>query len=253
MSATGQGVRLLYGLGYAPSWANGGKDRHAPPTADHMGDWYRYCVELMRRYRGRGVVYGVWNEPNLADFFTGTFDEYTSLVRYAGDALRAVDPAARLSGPETSDLATAGREAWYTNAVKSLAGVFDVVTTHWYCGAHCGTGNQIGRTLTQYMTARAADVQAGTPVWLTETGLDSADDARQAAFYEAVLTAYAQNARNNRGAPPAWQNVFFYHLLANDNATMIWTDPGRTNRLAFTRYQSWINRQPNVPLKPTDR
>lgn len=242
MSPTTQGFYVLYGLGYAPSWANGGRDDSYPPTASHMGDWYHYCAELMRRYAGRHVVYSVWNEPNLDLFFMGSFDDYANLVRYASQAARAIDPTARLSGPETSNLSTPGRETWHQGALTLLGGMFDVVTTHWYCGSRCApTSDGIAQQVSAYVNARVAEIPEGTPFWLTETGMSTPDDSRQAVFYDGVLKAYTDGfKRAARRGRPAWQNVFFYHLLADDDDTIVRVDPQRTRRQAFARYQAWV-------------
>lgn len=250
MAAATQGFHVLYGLGYAPSWANGGQPAIYPPTPEHLGDWYHYCAELMRRYTGRSVVYEVWNEPNLDLFFMGSFDDYSNLVRYASQALRTIDPTARLSGPETSDLATPGRESWHHDAVTQLGSMFDIVTTHWYCTTRCAAGaDAVSQQLATYIAARAAELPVGMPLWLTETGLATGDDAAQAAFYDGVMAAYRDNFRQAGRQRPAWQNVFFYHLLAPDDSTIVRPDPARTRRQAFYRYQYWILGLPYAVLR----
>jgi hypothetical protein len=242
MAAATQGFHVLYGMGYAPSWANGGRSSNSAPTGQFVSAWAHYCTELMRRYQGRGIVYEVWNEPNLDAFFMGSFDDYVNLVRAASQALRAVDPTGRLSGPETSSANTPGRETWHADAVSRLGSMYDVITTHWYCGRNCpGTAAGIADQLTAYLQPRIAQVPEGTPFWLTETGFDTSNDAAQALFYDGVLTAYQQNFLTSRRHRPAWQNVFFYHLLAPDNSTIVRLDPARTPRQAFLRYRSWIN------------
>jgi hypothetical protein len=255
MAATEQGFYVLYGLGYAPSWANGGRGDNYPPSPSHLGDWYHYCAELMRRYRGRYVVYEVWNEPNLDIFFMGSFDDYANLVRYASQAMRAIDPTARLSGPETSSLNTPGRESWHRDAVSQLAGMFDIVTTHWYCGSRCGPGaDGVAEQVAAYIGTRSADLPQGVPLWLTETGVATTDDARQAEFYDGVLKAYDGNFRNAGRRRPAWQNLFFYHLLAPDDATIVRLNLVRTRRQAYYRYQYWILGRPYaVPRTATVR
>jgi len=248
MSAAAQGLRVLYGLGAAPAWANGGQAENFAPAPEHLSDWYHYCVELMRRYQGRGIVYEVWNEPNIDLFFQGSYSQYIDLVRLASQAARATDATARLSGPEASSLPTPGRESWYRDAVRDLGGMLDIVTTHWYCGTHCGTVGQIAAEVTAYMNDRASSVPVGVPLWLTETGSSTPDDGRQAEFYEGVLQAYANNFRQHFRSTPAWQNVFFYHLLADDDNTIVRTDPDRTNRAAFYTYQKWIH-QPSAAAR----
>ncbi len=242
MAATTQGFHLLYGLGYAPSWANGGRSSNYAPTGEYVSAWAHYCTELMRRYRGRGVVYEVWNEPNLDAFFMGSFDDYVNVVRAASQALLAVDPTGRLSGPETSSANTPGRESWHADAVSRLGSMFDVVTSHWYCSRNCpATADAIAQQVAAYVQSRTASLPQGVPFWLTETGFATPDDGRQALFYDGVLQAYQQNFTESRRRRPAWQNVFFYHLLAPDDATIVRLDPARTPRLAFRRYQDWIN------------
>jgi len=251
MAAARQGFHVMYGMGYAPSWANGGRSTNYAPTGEFVAAWAHYCAELMRRYRGLGVVYEVWNEPNLDIFFMGSFEDYVNLVRSASQALRAEDPTGRLSGPETSNLNTPGRESWHADAVSRLGSMFDVVTTHWYCGRSCGgTASAIASQLMAYLQPKIAQVPVGVPFWLTETGSDTTNDATQALFYEGVLTAYQRTFATSRRNRPAWQNVFFYHLLAPDNATIVWLDAARTPRQAFRRYQEWINDRPlAVPRK----
>jgi hypothetical protein len=245
IAAARQGFHVMYGMGNAPSWANGGRSGIYAPTAAHMGDWYHYAQELMRRYAGLGIVYEVWNEPNLDKFFMGSFDDYATLVRYASQAVRAVDPTGRVSGPETSDASTAGRQTWYSDAVSQLGGMLDVVTTHWYCGNPCpGTADGIAQQVTSFIDARSAQIPEGTPLWLTETGSGARDDAVQALFYDGVLQAYREKFAESRRHRPTWQNVFFYHLLAPDDETIVRMDAARTPRLAFRRYQYWILGQP---------
>jgi len=159
--------------------------------------------------------------------------------------LRAVDPSGRISGPESSNLPTPGRESWHRDAIRTLGSMLDVVTTHWYCGSRCGTVDEIDQAAGTFMAARTAEIPAGVPLWLTETGLQTPDDGRQVEFYEGVLRAYSRNFQPGRraGLPP-WQNVFFYHLLADDDNTLVRLDPNRTSRAAFDRYRWWIAGRP---------
>jgi hypothetical protein len=250
MAAAAEGFHVLYGLGHAPAWANGGRSGVYPPTGGALGAWLHYCTELMRRYRDRGVVYEVWNEPNLDVFFMGSFDDYVNLVRAASQAVRAVDPTGRIAGPETSNLNTPGRESWHNDAVSRLGSMFDVITSHWYCGKSCaGTADGIARQLATYLDARTANVPAGVPFWLTETGQDTRSDAVQALFYDGVLLAYQQNFARSRRRLATWQNIFFYHLLAPDDATIVRLDDARTPREAFRHYQNAIRSQGTAVLR----
>src|SRR6266487_5243978 len=43
------GFHLYPTLSYTPSWANGGRDRSAPPV--DPGDWYNFVANVAARYR----------------------------------------------------------------------------------------------------------------------------------------------------------------------------------------------------------
>lgn len=49
------------------------------------------------------MVFEVWNEPNLKDFFwAGTMEEYFKLYKYAAFAIKKVDSELRVGGPATA-------------------------------------------------------------------------------------------------------------------------------------------------------
>jgi hypothetical protein len=155
--------------------------------------------------------------------------------------VRAVDPTGRVAGPETSNLNTPGRERWHDDAVSRLGSMLDVVTSHWYCGSRCaGTPDALARQVAAYIGLRTVNLPEGVPFWLTETGMETSSDSTQALFYDGVLLAFHQNLATSRRRLPSWQNVFFYHLLASDEATIVRLDDPRTPREAFRHYQAAI-------------
>lgn len=116
-------VFVLYGT---PTWASsnptqegasgaGAKGAQAIPT--DMTKWDRFCTKVATRYLGKIKYYEVWNEPNLnADglggvdgttfFFSGTFAQLSQLVRRANQAIKAVDPTAKIVSPAITQWST---------------------------------------------------------------------------------------------------------------------------------------------------
>lgn len=45
---------------------------------DNPADWYDVCFRAATRYRGRIDHWGMWNEPNLDNFFQGANAATTS-------------------------------------------------------------------------------------------------------------------------------------------------------------------------------
>ncbi|MHB1594283.1 MAG: GH39 family glycosyl hydrolase [Streptosporangiaceae bacterium] len=118
--------------------------------ARHLVD--RYGIDEVATW-----AFEVWNEPNLAVFWTGTRQEYLRLYDEAAGAIKSVDGRLRVGGP-----ATAAAE-WIDSLAAHAAadGVpLDFVSTHTY-------GNlplDLRPTLARHGLAKV-------PVWWTEWGV----------------------------------------------------------------------------------
>lgn len=140
--------------------------------------------------------YEIWNEQNLHDpgwgFWVGTMDQYYEMLRPASEAVKRADPNAVVSigafaGAEVK-LAEALRTYKYSDGKTPLDFV-DLLNFHFYSGRVAPevatmdpnvyrTGEvQGGRTFEQEMEALAVwrdQYKPGAPIWLTETGYDTA-------------------------------------------------------------------------------
>lgn len=65
----------------------------------------KFAAAVVGHYKGRGIIWEIWNEPNIASFWTkhgngansdGFADEYTALVKAAVPAMREADPNATI-------------------------------------------------------------------------------------------------------------------------------------------------------------
>jgi hypothetical protein len=100
--AASEGVSLLGVLAYGNTWASslpGATDFHPP---DDPAVFARFAVEVVRRYGDRVRDWEVWNEPNAGFRFwrsraTGDPRAFGALVRATVDAVRGVDPTARVA------------------------------------------------------------------------------------------------------------------------------------------------------------
>ena len=77
------------------------------PTS--MEDWAGFIRQFVRHLIGRyGAAavrqwpFEVWNEPNLAFFWSGTQGQYFEFYKATAAAVKAVDPALRVGGPATA-------------------------------------------------------------------------------------------------------------------------------------------------------
>jgi hypothetical protein len=95
---TARGMRALFILDY-------GNALYGPflaiTTAEGRAAFARFAGAAAARYRGRGVIWELWNEPNTPTAWAPVSDAaaYTALVAAAAPAIRAADPGATIIAP----------------------------------------------------------------------------------------------------------------------------------------------------------
>src|SRR5262249_16229502 len=115
------GTELLLTSGGSPTWASAKpqlKSSYSSRfTAEpaNIEDWREYVRTVVSRYKGRIQAYEIWNEPNLADFWSGSIDQMLTLTREASQIIHNVDPKALVVSPSAT--------AAY--GIPSLAGFFE--------------------------------------------------------------------------------------------------------------------------------
>jgi hypothetical protein len=256
-AAQARGIEVFATLDYTPAWATHGPELTGVP--DDPQTWIDFCFRAAQRYRGKIRYWGMWNEPNLAQFWSGSRQQYLDVILKPGaDAVHAGNPDAQVGGPELAHLVSNGADwyYWLKDTVDQAAGKLDFVTHHIYDNDGSGdvTDKLTGTTLfgdrPDFWSVAAPSVREvlkstgwypGRPVWLTETGWESGrvGEDRQATYYTGLLNDW-YTGRSDR----SWINkVFFYEVKDG-------TDPGsstwgvlrgdRSAKPAYTAYQTFI-------------
>jgi hypothetical protein len=95
------GARPLLVLGMTPAWAavnpNAGDPRWGLGTSSpprNLDDWRAYVSAIVDRYGSRIAGYEIWNEANLATFWTGTAEQMADLTAAAHGIIKAKQPEA---------------------------------------------------------------------------------------------------------------------------------------------------------------
>ena len=133
----------------------------------------RYGVAQVRTW-----FFEVWNEPNLAAFWTGTRDDYFKLYRYTVEAIKQVDDQLRVGGPATAN------DQWITEFLDFCDQhqlPADFVSTHHYPTDALGsigedTLTQLQHSQRSWLRQRAQDTHRkarGRPVYYTEWNASS--------------------------------------------------------------------------------
>ena len=116
-----------------------------------MTKWDAFCTAVATRYISKIKYYEVWNEPNLGNngtttsgssfFFSGTFAKLSEMVRRANQAIKAVDPTAKILSPAvqgwaatsgTSDTYFTGMMSASDGATGTMKDWIDIVAVHLY-------------------------------------------------------------------------------------------------------------------------
>jgi arabinogalactan endo-1,4-beta-galactosidase len=229
-----RGLNVLIMFWHTPSWANGGRGAHAPPT--NVGDYEDMAKWMAARYKGRVQAWQIWNEPNSTTFWTGTTTEYVNLLKAGYRGFKAGDAGGTvvLGGPSFND------DAWirdvYSRGAKDS---FDVVSTHPYQGfgdaapESADDGNKWWFTHTPAVRKVMTDYgDADAQIWFTEFGWSAHDNATIPSDHnwargvtEAVQADYAvraiQYARKNW---PYVGPMFWYKERSWTPASSGWFD-----------------------------
>jgi len=236
-AAKQRGLQVFPTVGYAPAWAaeadGDGKPGNEVPKA---GEYRKLCQALAAHYQGQITHWGLWNEPNLSQFFEGTRQQWIDRVLVEGiEGIRAGCPSCKVLGPELASVGT-DYAVWLDDAFKQLKAkglALDVITFHIYAGFletklggwACWDGDLFEHKLDQHRTCFGwqgplslrevllANSLGQLPVWITETGYtapisDAGKCSTQVIFYRRVLEEQLER--------PWWQGTFFYEIV-DDN------------------------------------
>ncbi|MFP4396241.1 MAG: cellulase family glycosylhydrolase [Anaerolineales bacterium] len=147
-------MRIVFILDYGNALYDGG---HSPHSDGGRAAFARFAAAAARRYRGRGVIWEIWNEPNLAHFWypEPRAHHYGLLAMRAAAAIRRADPTALVIAP-----ALCGYEwaYWETLGEMGLFQHVDAVSVHSY-GVE-----QPEELLGPYLQLRAL-IDAHNPAW----------------------------------------------------------------------------------------
>ncbi len=137
-----RGLRAIYILDYSnPLYEETvasrnpmtGQDQHdtaSPRHPESVAAFARWAGAAAAHFRGRRVVWEIWNEPNIS-FWKPKPDvaEYNALALATAKAVRQADPQATIIGPATSELPLKFLEAFFACGILEQ---LDAVSVHPY-------------------------------------------------------------------------------------------------------------------------
>jgi hypothetical protein len=137
-----RGLRALYILDYSnplyeaevvtrdPVTGREQRDTASPQKPESVAAFARWAAAAAAHFRGRGVIWEIWNEPNIT-FWKPKPDvrQYTELTLATCKAVRAADPNALIIGPATSEIPQKFLDEFFASGVLPY---LDGVSVHPY-------------------------------------------------------------------------------------------------------------------------
>ncbi len=123
----GKHLRPVFILDYGNPLYDGGL---SPCTDAGRAAFCRWTAAAVTHFRGRGVIWEMWNEPN-GDFWKPRVkvEDYVALARAVGPAIRAAAPGELYVGPATSTIDLRFLEACFQGGMLQW---WDAVSVHPY-------------------------------------------------------------------------------------------------------------------------
>jgi hypothetical protein len=175
-------ARPLFILDYANPLYDGGL---APHTEAGRAAFARFAAAAAGHFRGRGVIWEIWNEPNLAQFWKPGPDAeaYGRLALATARAVRAADPDAVVIAPGSSQFPWPFFETVFRMGVLEHV---DAVSVHPYRETAPETAAEDFARLRALIARYAPPAKRGLPIVSSEWGYSTAkgavSEARQAQY-----------------------------------------------------------------------
>jgi hypothetical protein len=176
------GVRPLFILDYG----NDLYQKGAPTTPEARAAFARFAAAAARHFAKKPVVWEIWNEPNLGQFWQPKPDasEYAALAIDAAKAIRAADPKAAIVAPGSSGFPW---EFFETMFRAGLLQHIDGVSVHPYRGTAPETAADDYARLRVLIVRYAPKGREALPIISSEWGYSTYDvggvsEEKQAAY-----------------------------------------------------------------------
>jgi polysaccharide biosynthesis protein PslG len=123
-----RGIRIIYILDYSNGLY---EQEQSIRTESGRKAFAAFAEAAAKRYAGQGILWEIWNEPNLKQFWSPqpSIEDYCRLVEEVVPLIRQADPSAVVVAPATSGIPFDWLE---TGFKKGLLSWIDVLSVHPY-------------------------------------------------------------------------------------------------------------------------
>ena len=163
----------------------------SPPV--DVEEWRKYVAKVVSLYGDKVKYWEVWNETDIIQFWTGTAEQYLTLLKVSHEAVKAVDPKLQVM---TSGFATllphGGRKDpdFMAKVVKQGAEFFDILAHHQH-----GSFDQFVQAVDGPLQ-KIRDTVPGKPLYFNETAAnrDLGDVTPAELLWKKAIFAWSKGA-----------------------------------------------------------
>jgi len=125
---TKRGIRILYILDYSNNLY---ESDSSVQTEQGRKAFAAFAEAAAKRYAGKGILWEIWNEPNLRQFWNPqpSADDYCKLVAETAPLVKRADPTGLIVAPATSGIPLGWLEQCFKQGLLSH---IDVLSVHPY-------------------------------------------------------------------------------------------------------------------------
>lgn len=130
------GMDRLSLLCYNVPWLQSGDPDY--PIRD-VHEWAEFAAAVVQTYNGYGEDYRptlryveVWNEPNMAEFYTGTMESYFDLFKATANRIHRDYPGVMVGGPALTHAPHCMPEEWMEAFLEECGALADFISYHHY-------------------------------------------------------------------------------------------------------------------------
>lgn len=159
-------IKVLGLINRTPVWASGAENTISPPK--DIEDWKNFVITVVTRYKGKVAHWEAWNEPDIKKFWTGSPEEYITLLKTAYRVIKSIDPSMKVVSAGLDGNAEKGKVYLESLLKLGMTDYCDIIAFHPY-------GKTPERSLQRVIKFREIldKYSEGKPLWLTEVGWQS--------------------------------------------------------------------------------
>ena len=177
-----EGARPIFILDYGNRLYDRGQ---SPRSESARAAFARFAAAAARHFHGQGVLWEIWNEPNISQFWKPEPDAggYARLAVETAKAVRSADPEAVILAPGSSEFPW---EFLETVFAAGLLEQIDAVSVHPYRESAPETAardyGRLGALIARYASPQRRNLPIVSSEWGYSTAEGAVSEARQAQF-----------------------------------------------------------------------